>query len=129
MCKCLTKKKSLFWIMPSNRKRIGFLPSEEVQNIIDKICIENKFSQSKVTGILVEEALRSLGLIRQGSSFEVSLTSFPEEIRSSNFNYLNELNEFSHLNNDLKDEISMINDYIDYKFFKKIMTNKNNLKQ
>ena len=115
--------------MPSNRKRIGFLPSEEVQNIIDKICIENKFSQSKVTGILVEEALRSLGLIRQGSSFEVSLTSFPEEIRSSNFNYLNVLNEFSHLNNDLKDEISMINDYIDYKFFKKIMTNKNNLKQ
>ena len=43
--------------MPSQRKRIGFLPREEVQKIIDQICEDNKLSQSKVTGILVEEAL------------------------------------------------------------------------
>ena len=53
MCKCDTKKT----IMPSQRKRIGFLPSEEVHEIIDKLCSANKFSQSKVTGLLVEEAL------------------------------------------------------------------------
>ena len=51
--------------MPSQRKRIGFLPSLEVQNIIDKICNHNKLSQSKVTGILVEEALRTRGVLNR----------------------------------------------------------------
>ena len=49
--------------MPSQRKRIGFLPSEEVQNIIDQICKQNKLSQSKVTGILVKEALNFRGML------------------------------------------------------------------
>ena len=49
--------------MPTQRRRIGFLPRSEVQNIIDKICNINKLSQSKVTGILVEEALRSRGVL------------------------------------------------------------------
>ena len=49
--------------MPSQRKRIGFLPSEEVHEIIDKLCRANEFSQSKVTGLLVEEALRSRGVL------------------------------------------------------------------
>ena len=49
--------------MPSPRKRIGFLPSEKVQEIIEKLCTANNFSQSKVTGLLVEEALRSRGIL------------------------------------------------------------------
>ena len=49
--------------MPSPRKRIGFLPSEEVHEIIEKLCTANEFSQSKVTGLLVEEALRSRGVL------------------------------------------------------------------
>ena len=56
--------------MPSQRKRIGFLPSEEVHEIIDKLCKENEFSQSKVTGLLVEEALRSRGVL--GNSFPLN---------------------------------------------------------
>ena len=51
--------------MPSPRKRIGFLPSEEVHEIIEKLCAANKFSQSKVTGLLVEEALRSRGVLNE----------------------------------------------------------------
>ena len=51
--------------MPSARKRIGFLPSEEVQEIIEKLCTANEFSQSKVTGLLVEEALKSRGILNQ----------------------------------------------------------------
>ena len=49
--------------MPTQRRRIGFLPRSEVQKIIDNICNHNKLSQSKVTGILVEEALSSRGLL------------------------------------------------------------------
>ena len=48
--------------MPSPRKRIGFLPRAEVQEIIDVICIEENLSQSKVVGILVEEALAARGI-------------------------------------------------------------------
>ena len=51
--------------MPSQRKRIGFLPSEEVHEIIEKLCTANEFSQSKVTGLLVEEALRSRGVLNK----------------------------------------------------------------
>ena len=49
--------------MPSQRKRIGFLPRSEVQLTIDQFCKDNKLSQSKVTGILVEEALISRGVL------------------------------------------------------------------
>ena len=51
--------------MPSSRKRIGFLPSQEVHEIIEKLCTANEFSQSKVTGLLVEEALRSRGVLNK----------------------------------------------------------------
>ena len=51
--------------MPSPRKRIGFLPSEEVHEVIEKLCVANEFSQSKVTGLLVEEALRSRGVLNE----------------------------------------------------------------
>ena len=45
--------------MPSQRKRIGFLPTAEVQETINKICASENISQSKVTGILVKEALNA----------------------------------------------------------------------
>ena len=54
--------------MPSPRKRIGFLPSEEVHEIIEKLCTANEYSQSKVTGLLVEEALRSRGVLNKSIS-------------------------------------------------------------
>ena len=43
--------------MPSIRKRIGYLPSIKVHETINKIATKEKLSQSKVVGILVEEAL------------------------------------------------------------------------
>ena len=70
MCKCDT----IFLIMPSQRKRIGFLPSEEVHEIIEKLCRDNEFSQSKITGLLVEEALRSRGVLRD--SFQINDLDF-----------------------------------------------------
>ncbi len=48
--------------MPTSRKRIGFLPRPEVQTILDDLSIEENLSQSKVVGILVEEALNYRGL-------------------------------------------------------------------
>ena len=54
---------TLFFVfMPSQRKRIGFLPTAEVQEIINKICASENISQSKVTGILVKEAINARNL-------------------------------------------------------------------
>ncbi len=50
--------------MPSQRKRIGFLPTAEVQEIINNICASENISQSKVTGILVKEAINARKLIK-----------------------------------------------------------------
>ncbi len=48
--------------MPSIRKRIGYLPSINTQEIITKIATNENLSQSKVVGILVEEALIARGV-------------------------------------------------------------------
>ena len=48
--------------MPSIRKRIGYLPSLNIQEIITNIANKEKLSQSKVVGILVEEALIAKGI-------------------------------------------------------------------
>ena len=47
--------------MPSTRKRIGYLPSINAQETITKIANKEKLSQSKVVGILVEEAIIARG--------------------------------------------------------------------
>ena len=120
--------------MPSQRKRIGFLPRTEVQNIINQICKDNKLSQSKVTGILVEEALTSRGILNtskinifneldsiSNNSLSISNDNFNNKILKENINHnLNESN--------IRDEVQMINDFIEFKLFKNIMNkNKRNI--
>ena len=48
--------------MPSKRKRIGYLPLLNIHQIIINIASKEKISQSKVVGILIEEALIARGL-------------------------------------------------------------------
>ena len=117
--------------MPSQRKRIGFLPREEVQNIIDQICEHNKLSQSKVTGILVEEALTSRGVLNNSThnkAYEIdSNTNRSLLITNTIFNNKNHIDNNNHNLNEnyIKDEVQMINDFIEFKFFKNIMRKKN----
>ena len=115
--------------MPSQRKRIGFLPSLEVQRIIDQISKNNKLSQSKVTNILVKEALSSRGVLNSSiDGRPIKMTNNKTKSLFENVNYNNE----EHEENDslildeshLKDEVQMIKDFIEFKFFKNIM-NKN----
>ena len=119
--------------MPSQRKRIGYLPSEEVHAIIDKLCRANEFSQSKVTGLLVEEALRSRGVL---------IDSFPNK-KSDRSNFINDFleqesfpkNNKSRSNRDdytvnkkvLSDDIKMMHEFIEFKYFKKVMKQNNNI--
>ena len=50
--------------MPTKKKRVGFIPREEVMKIIDKLSLENNLSNSKVINFLVEEALSNRGIYR-----------------------------------------------------------------
>ena len=118
-------------LMPSQRKRIGFLPRLEVQHIIDTICRDHKLSQSKVTGILVEEALVSRGVLNKTISNKTYNFSSNSDNKYSNSNLIsndsistnknknsdNFNSNESYINND----VQMINDYIEFKFFKNIM--------
>ena len=48
--------------MPTKKKRVGFIPRDEVMKIINKLSIENNLSNSKIISILVEEALSIRGI-------------------------------------------------------------------
>ena len=81
--------------MPSIRKRIGYLPSINAQKTISKIANKEKLSQSKVVGILVEEALMArIGLNLQNSNdlSEKNLNCKEKNIDKSSFIY-NDLDE------------------------------------
>ena len=72
--------------MPTKKKRVGFIPREEVMRIIDKLSIENNLSNSKIISILVEEALSIRGIFNKNNgkanpSFEMPemhLQNLPE---------------------------------------------------
>ena len=51
--------------MPTKKKRVGFIPREEVMRIIDKLSLENNLSNSKIISILVEEALSIRGIFNK----------------------------------------------------------------
>ena len=51
--------------MPTKKKRIGFIPREDVMRIIEKLSTENNLSNSKIISLLVEEALSIRGIFNK----------------------------------------------------------------
>ena len=119
--------------MPSPRKRIGFLPSEEVHEIIEKLCKANKFSQSKVTGLLVEEALRSRGILNesygqnQNDKRDFLKFTFDHETFSENNRFPLNADEYAVNKKVLSDDIKMMHEFIEFKYFKKVMKRNNKI--
>ena len=113
--------------MPSQRKRIGYLPSKEVHEIIDKLCRANDFSQSKVTGLLVEEALKSRGVLRGSFSSKLDkkdgfINDYFEQNSHSNKNrYLSNSDVYAINKNEFPENIKMMHEFIEYKYFKDVM--------
>ena len=120
-------------IMPSQRKRIGYLPSEEVHEIIDKLCRANEFSQSKVTGLLVEEALRSRGVLSDVFQDKTCLmsnfinNSFGQESVSRNDKSLVNRDDCMVNKKALSADIKLMHEFIEFKYFKKIMNQNNDI--
>ena len=119
--------------MPSPRKRIGFLPSEEVHEIIEKMCSANEFSQSKITGLLVEEALRSRGVLNESFGNNIINErdfinfSFDKETFSKNNKSPRNEDDYAVNKKALSDDIKMMYEFIEFKYFKKVMKRNNNI--
>ena len=119
--------------MPSPRKRIGFLPSEEVHEIIEKLCTANNFSQSKVTGLLVEEALRSRGVLNESFSqnkvnkADLMNFYFDQEAFSENNKPPSNVDDYRVNKKVLSDDINLMREFIEFKCFKKVMKINNNI--
>ena len=119
--------------MPSPRKRIGFLPSEEVHEIIEKLCTANEFSQSKVTGLLVEEALRSRGVLNesygqnQNDKKDFINFSYDNELFSENNKSPSNFDDYVFNDKVLSDNIKLMHEFIEFKYFKKVMKRNKNI--
>ena len=119
--------------MPSPRKRIGFLPSEEVHKIIEKMCTANEFSQSKVTGLLVEEALRSRGVLNESfaqnkvNESDLINFSFDQEALFDDNKPPSNVDDYSVDKKIISDDIKLMHEFVEFKCFKKVMKRNNNI--
>ena len=108
--------------MPTSRKRIGFLPTEEVKILIDKICLKNNLSQSKVTGILVEEALNARNLYKLKERDFKAQNDLNNELDKPKIS--NKIDHITFKSNDIAEdmEYKLIKEYLNYKNFKKLLS-------
>ena len=93
--------------MPTKKTRVGFIPRNDVLEIINKLSHENNLSYSKIINILVEEALFQRGLIN-----------------ISNGNGLDDKNQ-NEINNIRQEKRLSINYEFKYNFKNKLLKDKN----
>ena len=78
--------------MPTKKKRVGFIPREDVMRIIDKLSIENNLSNLKIISILVEEALSIRGIFnkKNGKATQAysSISSNTENLSENSLNLI-----------------------------------------
>ena len=65
--------------MPTKKKRVGFIPREDVMRIIEKLSTENNLSNSKIISILVEEALSIRGIFNKKNGKATQLYQLNED--------------------------------------------------
>ena len=122
--------------MPTTRKRIGFLPSAKVHEIINEICEREKLSQSKVTGLLVEKALENIESICSNNINNFLNKNYKfnsnnkDKIKNKLFLNLrkkdNKESEFNayedeNTNEYLSDEYALYMEFIEFKSFKRML--------
>ena len=100
--------------MPTKKKRIGFIPREDVMRIINDLSIENNLSNSKIISILVEEALSKRGIINKRTGKETK-------------SYINIRQSLASLSGQSSDSNNIENFTINTKFVKHNNQSKTNL--
>ena len=75
--------------MPTKKRRVGFIPRDDVLKIIERISNEENLSNSKVISFLIEEALTSRGLFDKKKLKKITFNS-KQENSSKNFKIIND---------------------------------------
>ena len=76
--------------MPTNKKRVGFIPRDEVMIILKKLSKEENLSQSKIVSILVEEALENRQIFnKKRIKDDLSNDEITSMNKSSNSSFIN----------------------------------------
>jgi len=86
--------------MPTKKRRVGFIPREDVMRIIDKLSIDNNLSNSKIISILVEEALSIRGIFNKKN---IKLNKPYQSIEDNSQNLFNN-------SDDLTNNVKLTND-------------------
>ena len=105
--------------MPTKKKRVGFIPREDVMRIIEKLSTENNLSNSKIISILVEEALSIRGIFNKtnGKVTQIFQSNYDNSKLSIDTNLGNHFNpsESSHLNEENQE-------FLDLQTYKKFLS-------
>ena len=119
--------------MPTKKKRVGFIPREDVMRIIDKLSIENNLSNSKIISILVEEALSIRGIFNKNNgkatlSFKLS-ESHSQNLSDNSADYIVKSEPIidtklvNHLNSSNSTHLNEVNnEAFDLKTYKKFLS-------
>tara|TARA_Y100001933_G_C18906217_1_gene524730 strand:- start:64 stop:429 length:366 start_codon:yes stop_codon:yes gene_type:complete len=121
--------------MPTNKKRVGFIPREEVMIILKKLSEEENLSQSKIVSILVEEALEKREIFNKKKGISKFVknkckSKFPEDINSIseisndslNYNQIDSEEKFKYP----IDNQDMYNLFMQFLKFQEMMNRSNN---
>ena len=112
--------------MPTKKRRIGFIPRVEVLKVINQISEEEKFSNSKVVNILIEEALYARGLIKriETNLFTNDFKELFDNINNLENKIYNDRLKFDKVNeifNESKNNNKIYKRFIQFLHFKKMM--------
>ena len=119
--------------MPTKKKRVGFIPREDVMRIIDKLSIENNLSNSKIISILVEEALSFRGIFNKKNGKATPLFQLPEvysqNLSDNSVDFIDKpepsINTklVNHLNSSNSTDLNEVNnEAFDFKTYKKFLS-------
>ena len=107
--------------MPTKKKRIGFIPREDVMSLISKMSFENNLSNSKIINILVEEALSKRGLLRLKKEKDKSINKISRnESTESKINSKEIYNYLSNRNLGITQNINN-NELFDFETYEKFL--------
>ena len=119
--------------MPTKKKRVGFIPREDVMRIIDKLSIENNLSNSKIISILVEEALSIRGIFNKNNgkatpSFQLD-EAFSQNLSDNSADFIDKSEPsidtklVNHLNSSNSTHLNEVNnEAFDLKTYKKFLS-------
>ena len=112
--------------MPTKKRRVGFIPRNDVLDIINKLSFESNLSISKIINILVEEALYKRGMfnIKNGKvlNYDNKIDLKNENgfiIKNDDRERSNEFNSFKNTNNQQIKEAS--EEFIDNEIYAKFL--------